>query len=137
MAALLSAFFLMSAFTVKLNPPGCSCDNAIASGCVGACGSPGNITYTVQASDVNLPNGLAHLCVSQTGSSLCPNTTAVYTIYRNGRTVYHGTIDTGDCRSFKAAVGDVINVVADLGPGDPNIVCIWLGEAYFSLGHKI
>jgi hypothetical protein len=108
---------------VQATPP---CGSPLITGCIGACGAPFLASYRV------VENGA--YCFTTTGSSLCPNTGAVVTIYLNGELELKEDMTYGIFHLIRAKEGDVIRIEANLFGIDNSIVCPWLGELYFELG---
>jgi hypothetical protein len=111
------------------------CAGELAQGCVGACGAPTTISYTVTAADVVKSSGgkYATICLSVLSNSLCPNTGAEATV-KVGRKTMHVDLSNGRNTLIRAKAGDVITVNASLYSTMKEIYCIWLGELTFGLG---
>jgi len=102
------------------------CSAVVATGCVGACGSPTTSTfYPTQDAKFNL---------HATSSSLCQSNVALATVYVNG--VSQGTISLsgGGNLTFKAPQGAQVDVYAYISPFTiGNVQCVWLGEVYYEV----
>lgn len=128
---LLLGFFALDGFSYA--PQGCG--TVIATGCVGACGSPSYVSHTVTADDVNnTPNpNRARLSVTHVSSSLCPTDEAVFSVIINRVIVWTGTLNVGQSHNFWADENDYVVVNASLQPTGSDVVCVWLGESTYSL----
>lgn len=133
---LISAFCLLAFSLISINtnaqiisPAPCPY-NIVASNCVGACGNPTGITYSTPI----CASFVERFCLTNDGSSLCPNNDAFARIYVNGVLVASGNITAvGSSISFSAICG--ANIVVKVGAfnnGSP-IQCVWLGNLNYSL----
>lgn len=104
---------------------------AVASNCVGACGSPSEINYTV--SPPCLVKARKY-CVTNDNSSLCPNNNAIAIVYVDGVFVTSGNITAvGSSVGFKAKCGSDIRVFAFTYYIGGPIQCVWQGQINYSL----
>ena len=125
-ALLLFLLFTITNIAITKSQAAPPCGDPLMMGCIGACGAPYLVSYRV------LENGA--YCFTTMGSSLCPNTGAEVTIYRNGKLKHKKDMTDGVFLVVGAKEGDIITIEANLFPIDNDIVCIWLGELYFKLG---
>ena len=108
----------------------CKSGTVVATGCVGACGVPGELGYYVTpASQRAVP-----LCLQNLNSSLCPNTGAFALIYVDGSLVASGVITAvGSSIPFVAQAGSTVKVLVPTFSINNGIQCIWLGNLNFGL----
>lgn len=112
----------------------------VLSGCVGdqlvnsACQFSYSASYTVTAADVAASNGkTAAFCLGANSSSLCPNTSAIATVQRNGRGNRSVDLNDGQTMSFRGKAGDVISINVNLVARNNGVQCFRLGDTQFSM----
>ena len=103
----------------------------VATNCVGACGSPTEINYTISQP---CAAKWRKYCVTNDASSLCPDHNAFAFVLVDGVLVASGNITTvGSSIGFQAKCGSTIKVVATTYYVGGPIVCVWLGNVTYSL----
>ncbi|MDH3285811.1 MAG: hypothetical protein OEQ13_13850 [Acidobacteriota bacterium] len=133
---------LVAAHAALAAAPACG-DLPVLTACVGgndlvmSCTQSYENDYVVTAADVaNSKGQTARFCLQQTGSSLCPNTSAIATVTRNGKNPQTGDLNAdggGDVIEVKAKEGDVIQIVVVQQPRKNGIQCFRQGEVQFAL----
>lgn len=114
---------------LTINNP-CNQYSVVASGCVGTCGVPGTLSYTVTPTNQRA----VPLCLQNLSSSLCPNTGAFARVYVDGTLVASGNITAvGSTVSFVAQAGSTVKVLVTTFPINNGIQCVWLGNLNFGL----
>lgn len=133
-SALLFSLFLIFSIQAKAQNSelsSCASYNIVAESCVGACGNPGELSYTVPipCSSLSVP-----LCLSNISSNLCPSHRAIARILVNGQFVAQGDITAvGSNISFSAPCGANVKVVVYAFDVVPGVVCVQLGDLKFAL----
>jgi len=103
----------------------------VATNCVGACGSPTEINYTVSQPCVAK---WRKYCVTNDASSLCPDHNAFAIVLVDGAIVASGNITSvGSSIGFTAKCGSNIKVIATTFYVGGGISCVWLGNVTYSL----
>ena len=103
----------------------------VASECVGACGSPSEINYTV---GTPCDAYVKKYCVTNEDSSLCPDHAAFVVVLVNGNYVTSGDITAvGSSVEFSATCGSDIKVIATTSYVGGPTICVWLGELKYAL----
>ncbi|MEM9548587.1 MAG: hypothetical protein AAGA77_21555 [Bacteroidota bacterium] len=117
--------FLGSAVNAQCSYP------IVSSNCVGACGSPTEINYTVSQPCIAK---VRKYCVTNDASSLCPDHNAFVVVLVDGVLVASGNITAvGSSVGFKAKCGSDIKVIATTFFVGGGISCVWLGNVTYSL----
>lgn len=103
----------------------------VATNCVGACGSPSEINYSVSPPCVAK---WRKYCVVNDNSSLCPDHNALAIVLVDGVVVASGNITTvGSSIGFTAKCGSDIKVIATTYYVGGGTICVWLGNLNYSL----
>ncbi len=103
----------------------------VATNCVGACGSPTEINYTVPTPCVAK---WKKYCVVNESSNLCADHNAFAVVLVDGNLVASGNITTvGSSLQFSAKCGSSIKVIATTFYVGGTISCVWLGNLNYSL----
>ncbi len=131
----LAAFFCFSMMSqqaaAQIVSSACQTYTVVGQSCVGACGDPGEIAYTVAGPCSEF---LVDMCVSNDQTSLCPTHGVKAGVYVNGTLVATGDLtNLGSSIGFSAPCGSVVKVIASLYERKSDTVCVWLGEVDFSL----
>lgn len=102
----------------------------VAANCVGACGNPSTLSYTIPPLCSSL---VQNLCLTNESSSLCPSYGAKAAIYVNGALAATGNITAvGSSISFQAPCGASVKVKVQASYiGGP--LCVWLGNLNYAL----
>ncbi len=109
---------------------GCVGDNVIDPTCV----SEYEATHTVTADDVDAsPGNVARFCLVTVSSSLCPNTSAVATVTRNGGAAQATHLNGGRQIRLNAREGDTLRVVVEQVSRHNGVQCILQGDLQFEL----
>ncbi|MDH3284108.1 MAG: hypothetical protein OEQ13_05165 [Acidobacteriota bacterium] len=114
--------------------------NAVLSGCVGdtvidpTCLNEYSADHVVDADDVAAsPGNVAKFCLVTVSTSLCPNTSAIATVTRNGSGAQSVDLNDGETLNVNAKEGDVLRVTVDQVPRKNGIQCIRQGDIQFAL----
>lgn len=103
----------------------------VATQCVGTCGSPSEINYTVTQPCIAK---WRKYCVVNENTSICPNTNVFVAVFVDGVYVTSGNITAlGSEVGFAAECGSNIKVIASTYYVGGGVVCVWLGNLKYSL----
>lgn len=128
--AITLSLFALSSANAQISASPCPGYTAVATGCVGACGNPSDISYTYTL----CKEKKSKFCVSNDASSLCANHDAYAFVFVNGVFVASGNITAvGSSIGFEAECGSTIKVYVKAVPNGNPILCVWLGELDYSL----
>ena len=135
------ALFVVVAAGFAVANPECG-STAVVTGCVGGndivseCTQSFEAVYTVTAADVDAsPGNIAKFCVRRTATSLCPNTSAIATVSRNGKGTQTVDLNADDVEvlTVNAKEGDQIQINVDLQDRNNGINCFRQGETQFEM----